>query len=101
MPARAAKGSRPSLGSASSRIGKFSASLGLCAPVAQLDRALDYESRGREFESLRARHKTILTCILFRDAIAWTTLWTTSSDFHYSDPVTLPFSLSTLRFEYA
>ena len=27
------------------------------APVAQLDRALDYESRGQEFESLRARHK--------------------------------------------
>jgi hypothetical protein len=27
------------------------------APVAQLDRALDYESRGREFESLRARHQ--------------------------------------------
>ncbi len=26
------------------------------APVAQLDRALDYESRGREFESSRARH---------------------------------------------
>src|SRR5712664_4751087 len=26
------------------------------APVAQLDRALDYESRGQEFESLRARH---------------------------------------------
>jgi hypothetical protein len=25
-------------------------------PVAQLDRVLDYESRGREFESLRARH---------------------------------------------
>ena len=25
------------------------------APVAQLDRALDFESRGREFESLRAR----------------------------------------------
>ena len=25
------------------------------APVAQLDRALDYEFRGREFESLRAR----------------------------------------------
>src|ERR1035437_9594811 len=25
------------------------------APVAQLDRALDYESRGQEFESLRAR----------------------------------------------
>src|SRR4051794_33843264 len=27
-----------------------------CAPVAQLDRAPDYESGGREFESLRARH---------------------------------------------
>ena len=27
-----------------------------CALVAQLDRALDYESRGREFESSRARH---------------------------------------------
>jgi hypothetical protein len=27
------------------------------APVAQLDRALDYESRGQEFESLRARQK--------------------------------------------
>src|SRR5579875_2785451 len=25
-------------------------------PVAQPDRVLDYESRGREFESLRARH---------------------------------------------
>ena len=28
------------------------------ALVAQLDRALDYESRGREFESSRARHFT-------------------------------------------
>ena len=27
------------------------------APVAQLDRASDYGSEGREFESLRARHK--------------------------------------------
>src|SRR5271169_4790512 len=27
-----------------------------CAPVAQLDRALAYEARGREFESLRAYH---------------------------------------------
>jgi hypothetical protein len=26
------------------------------APLAQLDRASDYESEGREFESLRARH---------------------------------------------
>ncbi len=29
-----------------------------CAPVAQLDRVLDYESRGQEFESLRAHHFT-------------------------------------------
>ncbi len=27
------------------------------APVAQLDRVLGYEPSGREFESLRARHK--------------------------------------------
>ena len=30
-----------------------------CAPVAQLDRAPDYESGGREFESLRARHSLL------------------------------------------
>ena len=29
--------------------------VGLCAPVAQLDRAPGYEPGGREFESLRAR----------------------------------------------
>ncbi len=29
----------------------------VCAPVAQLDRAPDYESGGREFESLRARQQ--------------------------------------------
>jgi hypothetical protein len=27
----------------------------MCAPVAQLDRASDYESEGRTFESFRAR----------------------------------------------
>ncbi len=27
-----------------------------CAPIAQLDRAVDYESTGREFESLWAHH---------------------------------------------
>jgi hypothetical protein len=27
-----------------------------CAPLAQLDRALDYESSGQRFESSRARH---------------------------------------------
>ena len=31
------------------------------ALVAQLDRALDYESRGREFESSRARHFSSLS----------------------------------------
>ena len=31
------------------------------APLAQLDRASDYESEGREFESLRARHSLICT----------------------------------------
>ena len=30
------------------------------APLAQLDRAFDYESKGREFESLRARHYSII-----------------------------------------
>src|SRR5579871_3050030 len=30
------------------------------APVAQLDRAPDYESGGQEFESLRARHRQML-----------------------------------------
>ncbi len=29
-------------------------------PLAQLDRAFDYESKGREFESLRARHLIIV-----------------------------------------
>jgi hypothetical protein len=33
------------------------------APVAQLDRASDYESEGREFESLRARHFPCMTGI--------------------------------------
>ena len=29
------------------------------APIAQLDRAVDYESTGREFESLWAHHKAL------------------------------------------
>lgn len=41
-----------------SRSDRFCQSLSLqilpCAPVAQLDRAADFESAGREFESLRA-----------------------------------------------
>jgi hypothetical protein len=34
-----------------------------CAPVAQLDRAPDYESGGRTFESFRARHLSTLSVI--------------------------------------
>ena len=30
-----------------------------CAPIAQLDRAVDYESTGREFESLWAHHNVL------------------------------------------
>jgi hypothetical protein len=37
----------------------------ICVPIAQPDRAFDYESKGREFESLWARH--VLT-IYDRDA---------------------------------
>ncbi len=32
----------------------------ISAPVAQLDRVLGYEPSGREFESLRARHTSIV-----------------------------------------
>ena len=32
----------------------------LAAPLAQLDRASGYEPEGREFESLRAHHSSIL-----------------------------------------
>ena len=41
---------RPCIGSAPSN-----------APVAQLDRASDYESEGRAFESLRVRHLSFIT----------------------------------------
>src|ERR1039458_8475356 len=37
-----------------------------CAPVAQLDRATDYESVGREFESLRAHHHTKRLRVIYR-----------------------------------
>ena len=36
------------------------ASLSGYAPLAQLDRASDYESEGRAFESLRVRHSLVL-----------------------------------------
>lgn len=45
--------------------GLLSPSLAKNAPVAQLDRALDYESRGQEFESLRARQFTIPVAAMF------------------------------------
>jgi hypothetical protein len=35
------------------------------APVAQLDRAFDYESKGRVFESRRAHHLNSTTCRRF------------------------------------
>ena len=37
-----------------------------CAPVAQLDRASDFESVGRGFESLRARHNKIASYTLLQ-----------------------------------
>ena len=37
-----------------------------CAPVAQLDRATDYESVGREFESLRAHHEHLSAYEVFQ-----------------------------------
>jgi len=49
-----------------------------CALVAQLDRALDYESRGQEFESLRARHSRP----------HWDHLQTRPSSWHHVDGAT-------------
>ena len=43
---------------ATSQYDNFSAQAA-CAPVAQLDRVLDYESRGREFESSPVRHSQV------------------------------------------
>ena len=42
-----------------------------CAPVAQLDRAFDYESKGRKFESCRAHHKPfiLLSCPIFKSVV--------------------------------
>ena len=39
----------------------------LQAPLAQLDRASGYEPEGREFESLRARHRTAFFQALLPD----------------------------------
>ena len=41
------------------------------APVAQLDRASDYESEGRTFESFRARHLLPPRFLVFAAAAAW------------------------------
>ena len=40
------------------------------APVAQLDRALDYESRRQEFESSRARHFSFKVTIFLLSDLA-------------------------------
>src|SRR5260370_31271025 len=45
--------------------------LGTKAPVAQLDRAPDYESGGQEFESLRARHSCNCYDLFFPFAFAF------------------------------
>ena len=44
-----------------------------CAPVAQLDRASDYESEGRTFESFRARQFPFFICIHLVSHPLW--LW--------------------------
>jgi hypothetical protein len=53
------------------------------APLAQLDRVFDYESKGQEFESLRARH-----LIEYADVAEWQTRRTQN-----------PFSERKWRFE--
>ncbi len=63
-PAKALRGRARAISSGHLRRGvQLAGCLGLCvtakrrqAPVAQLDRASDYESEGRTFESFRARH---------------------------------------------
>ena len=47
---------------ATSQYDNFSAQAA-CAPVAQLDRVLDYESRGREFESSPVRHSQVSSTV--------------------------------------
>ena len=48
------------------------------APLAQLDRASDYESEGREFESLRARHLPECAKILARAELLFPSLTVTN-----------------------
>ncbi len=38
-------------------------------PLAQLDRAFDYESKGQEFESLRARHYSSIAQLVERPTV--------------------------------
>ena len=45
------------------------------APLAQLDRALDFGSSGRGFESLRARHFSIDSVIEEIADLSWLTPW--------------------------
>jgi hypothetical protein len=47
------------------------------APLAQLDRALDFGSSGRGFESLRARHFSINSVsVIEKMAKLWLSAWT-------------------------
>ena len=57
-------GQTPTLASRKSRVRVNSR----CAPVAQLDRAADFESVGREFESPQARQKHLTLCVVLPDA---------------------------------
>ncbi len=51
------------------------------APVAQLDRALDFESKGRGFESLRAHHlKSIISLLEYKVSLVTRDLY--SRHFH-------------------
>jgi hypothetical protein len=73
LPSRAGAGSYGALSRPTENVSQMhAASAGLAAldlaknaPVAQLDRALDYESRGQEFESLRARQQSFGITVLF------------------------------------
>ena len=42
-----------------------------CVPLAQLDRVSDYESEGREFESLKARHVPLAQWIEQQPSKLW------------------------------
>ena len=66
------------------------------APVAQLDRAPDYEFGGQEFESLRARH--LLCCDIFRCSFSLILLFSYSLILLFSYSLILLFSYSLILY---